>query len=654
MLTPRQRTWLRGLLLFSTIGLITLAVLYLLYGNRLGQAIFDGRIGHLPGMLLAAREGRSLVEFQSWLDGLFWQQMVIGLPLTVLFYFGLTKVVLLLVRRQDDTALDRLLGAPRVFRFDWLLALLVYSLCALAFFWPVLSKFSTHIFGPPEDNMQFLWNMWWVKRALFEGQGSLIYTKMIYLPQGASLLYHSLTLANTIPAALLLQKFSYAATSNLLYLATYVLSGLGAFLLVKHLLRNTWLALLGGFLFAFSPWHFVKSLHHLNLAAIQWLPFFVLFFIRAIRERRMMHLLWSSLFLALVGLCSWNFLIFGLFFLFFGYLYLALRERRIWLPPVAWRTVAIAAIGLTLLSPWLVPMVLTGLRYSGVSAPGHNAMVADLVGLVVPHSQHLVGAWQPLKTVTATYTGNPWEATSYLGVLALVLLLINIRRLSAVAAKYLLGGLSALLLAWGAHPHLAGRSIPIILPYRVMAFLPFLSNVRAPARHIVFVYLFLAILVPLALKLLYVKFGRGSLARILTTAFVLLMIVDYTQICTETTSTAVPGCYDHIPREPGQFSILDLPLGYNNGNRYLMYQTSHEIPLVEGWTSRKLEPTLVDSLQLSYLSALREQLRRDKVKYLVLHKNLVSPDQAQDFAEYQYWFRLIYADDSSLIWQTYD
>jgi hypothetical protein len=652
--SPRQKTWLRSLIILGVVGLAALAVLYWSFGERLGMAIYDGKISHLPGSLLAGCEGRTAAEFQSWLDGLFWQRLIIGIPLTILFYFGLFKVVLALVRRQDSAALTDLLGSPRLLRCDWLIALLVYSLLALAAFWPALSSFSTHLFGPAEDNQQFLWNMWWVKRVLFEGQGSLIFANMMYAPQGASLLYHSMTLANTVPAALLLQFLTDASTSNLLYLSSFPLSGLGAFLLVRYLLRNSWLALLGGFIFAFSPWHFVQSLHHLNLAAIQWLPFFVLFYIRAISERKARHLFWSALFLALAALCSWNYLIFCCYFMLLGYLYLALRARRLWLPEVFGRTVAITALSLLVLSPWLVPMILAGLRHGGVPALGHNWMVADLAGSVIPHAYHLLGSWQPFKSITATYTGNPWEATSYLGVFALLMVLLNLRALSTAAAKYLLGGLSALVLAWGAHPHLVGWSIPIILPYRIIEYLPFLSNIRAPGRHIVFVYLFLAILIPLALKLLYNRMGSGALSRCGMIAIVLLLIFDYTQVCTETTSTAVPVCYERLKDDKGAFAILDLPLGYKRTNRYLMYQTGHELPIVEGWTARKLEPTLVDSLDLADVSHLRDQLRRSGVKYVVVHKQSVREGRPPHLQEYLNWFRLVYVDESNLIWQTYE
>ena len=40
-----------------------------------------------------------------------------------------------------------------------------------------------------------------------------------------------------------------------------------------------------------------------------------------------------------------------------------------------------------------------------------------------------------------------------------------------------------------------------------------------------------------------------------------------------------PKCYDVIQSDKS-FGVIDLPSGYNSGERYLMYQTLHHIPIV--------------------------------------------------------------------------
>jgi len=59
---------------------------------------------------------------------------------------------------------------------------------------------------------------------------------------------------------------------NLLYLSTFVLSGLGAYLFVRELCGNPRAAFVAGVLFAFAPYRFPQS-SHLQVLSSQWMPF---------------------------------------------------------------------------------------------------------------------------------------------------------------------------------------------------------------------------------------------------------------------------------------------------------------------------------------------------------------------------------------------
>jgi hypothetical protein len=59
---------------------------------------------------------------------------------------------------------------------------------------------------------------------------------------------------------------------NLLYLSTFVLSGLGAYLFVREITGNPRAALVAGMLFAFAPYRFPQS-SHLQVLSSQWMPF---------------------------------------------------------------------------------------------------------------------------------------------------------------------------------------------------------------------------------------------------------------------------------------------------------------------------------------------------------------------------------------------
>src|SRR5439155_5252644 len=65
---------------------------------------------------------------------------------------------------------------------------------------------------------------------------------------------------------------------NLLNFASYVLSGFAVWLLVRHLTGSSAAGLVGGMVFAFSPWHYSQYVH-LGLGAQHWMVFALFFLV---------------------------------------------------------------------------------------------------------------------------------------------------------------------------------------------------------------------------------------------------------------------------------------------------------------------------------------------------------------------------------------
>ena len=105
---------------------------------------------------------------------------------------------------------------------------------------------------------------------------SLDFSSYIHYPQGTSLLYQPYSFYNLFLSVIMAKLLPPAAIYNLLVMHSYILAGVGAFLLIKYLLKDSFLAIIGGFLFAFNPSHFAHSLGHLNIMSIQFIPFFFL------------------------------------------------------------------------------------------------------------------------------------------------------------------------------------------------------------------------------------------------------------------------------------------------------------------------------------------------------------------------------------------
>jgi hypothetical protein len=500
---------------------------------------------------------------------------------------------------------------------------IAYAILAAAFFLPVLGNFSTHLIGPPEDNLRYLWTLWWGHGALRGDIGALLWTDMIFHPEGTSLLYNDYSWYNLF-AALPLRLFLGApATYNLLQLHAFVLAGLGAYLLCREFHSGRLAAFAGGFIFAFSPMHVAQSLHHMNIASVQWIPFFALFFLRSLRGGGRRDRVLAALFFLLTGLCSWNHLIFT------GYFVAAVALRRAWTGGAAGFVAALrVALHVTvppllLLSVWLVPMAMEAFATDGAMAAGHDTYVVDALAPVVPHYGHLLSGVDVIDAINDRYTGVRWESVGYLGIAALALAGYALARGAPAAAPAALGAAAFLVLAMGAELHVNGNALPIPLPYRLLEALPLVSNARVPGRAMVYVYLFLAILVAAGLQTLLrehpVPAGR-ALAAIASA----LLLLDYYTPVSNSTRVALPASYAAIAADEDHFAILELPLGWRANNRYMMYQTFHGVPIVGGQLPRKTGTSSVDALRDQAFRVQKDALIAKGVKYIVVDETLFS------------------------------
>jgi len=265
-----------------------------------------------------------------------------------------------------------------------------------------------------------------------------------------------------------------------------------------------------------------------------------------------------------------------------------------------------------MLSPLLVPMAL---QSAHAYTEGNNFYVADLFGYVLFPPTHLLSDWT--RAAYAQLSGNPWESAVYLGLVNIALLIwYRLRTWRAgdpVLVYALCGMLTFCVFASGETLHAFGHDFTYIhLPDLVLAKLPFVANVRTPARAIVMVFLFLGIGVGQALS---------SLSPRVIAGLGLLMIADFWPV--NLASVEIP-CAEELAVVAGDRSpnigVLNLPSGYLESNIYMVQQTCHSKAIVQGNVSRVVRPSLIDHLETADLRKQREQLVRVHVKYIVLER----------------------------------
>ncbi|SYZ71997.1 membrane hypothetical protein [Candidatus Zixiibacteriota bacterium] len=626
----KEREWRHFLILilWGALFLAAVTFLYFTFAHPIIEDIYRGQSLRILNKLIAGQGERSLGSYIQSTDRYFWRVIIPQIFATFYFWYVFLRVLVFIFGKiKSDLPLIPT-ESQRLFKYDWLAAVAIYSILTIIYFFPFLKGFSDHLIGPAEDNMMTYWNLWWGHRVFFEGGGSLTFCSLICYPQGVSLYYQAYSFYNLFLSLPLTSLFGLAASYNLLIMHSFPLAGLGAFLLIRYLTRNSWLALFGGFMYAFAPYHIARALHHVNINSLQFVPFFILFFIRAVKEKGAGNVIWAALFFLLNALCDWNFMIFAGYFVLFSYIYLAIRRKRIVLRDLLIKGSLIVLPPLAVLSPWLVHMIVPGLHTDGITAIGHDNFVTDPLGVFFPSQYHLLAQLGFVKSAIRYVDrySNPWEAALYLGIPALVVTIASFRYHFSRIAKYFVGFLAMFIMGAGCHLHILGTRLAIDLPYEIIVHIPFLSNVRAPSRFFIYAIVFWIIIVAVGLNHLYEKWKGRKYGRYLFAGLMVLLAVDFYSYDSAQTEVKVPACYDLIKNEPGRWGVLDLPSGYAPTAQYMMNQTFHHLPIVQGYVSRKLGPSLIDSLEMNDLAVQKKQLMADRVKYIVIHREYPEAD----------------------------
>ena len=245
-------------------------------------------------------------------------------------------------------------------RIVWLAAL-VYLATAIYTTWP-LTKGLTH--DVPWDLGDPLLNIWILSwdgeqlKAILSGDFTRVlhfFDANIFYPAPSTLAYSEHLFAQAV------QSFPiYLATGNpilcynLLFLSTYVLSGVGGYLLVRELTGDWRAAFLAGLLFAFAPYRVPQS-GHLQVISSQWMAFALYGFTRYFNTRRVRPLIGGALSAALLCLSNNYYLPYFIPFLA-AYVLWELVRRGVWRERRAWiELTASAAGGLGLLFPFMLP-----------------------------------------------------------------------------------------------------------------------------------------------------------------------------------------------------------------------------------------------------------------------------------------------------------
>ena len=495
---------------------------------------------------------------------------------------------------------------------------------ACVFTYPYIVNFSDAGRIDTNDGRWSIWVVSWVAHALTTDPLS-IFRANIFYPHDNALAFSEGNFVGGVMAlpAWVVTRNPYAA-HNFFFIASFALSSIATYYLVRHLTGDWRAAAIAGVLYAYSPFAFARQAHS-QLLLIGFLPWSMLAFHRFTDRLTIARAIELGVVLWLTGLACAYYGIFAGGMVALGTIMLAM-SRGHWNQPRYWLLVAAAAaicIGLTL------PLFLPYLQMqdaTGFARPLDGSYSAN------------ISAWL-ISSAWAHRWWAPWVADAsevlFPGIIATVFGIWGatmIPRLAAfepsaadkptsmprdVAWFYVITGVIAFWVTFGPKAGL------YTLLYHTI---PVFSFLRAPSRTGIVVTLCLVVLAAPAL-IRVMNFRKA--AALFGVLFALAMADTYRAPLRMREAGPVPNAYRTLARLP-RGPVIELPywsdrIAYHRHAEYMLGSTYHWQPLINGYSDHIPQDFRDHALPLSGFPS-RESfaiLEPLGARYVVVHLNLM-------------------------------
>jgi hypothetical protein len=351
------------------------------------------------------------------------------------------------------------------------------------------------------DQEQAIWYLGWTPHALAHGLDPF-FTTQIGSPAGVNLMWSPsmplLGILGWVPAKIGGPIFGF----NVLVVVGIALSGFTTWLAIRRWIGDGLGPIIGGAVYAFSPYVVSHAALHLNLATA-WVPPLLLIAIDELLVTRRRPAWRAGV--ALGTLCAAQLLISEELLassvvaaaVLIGVMAVAHRDGQVRQVAITRLVPACAAAIPTflLLAGWPLTTQFFGPQRIGRQVQDPTTFSTDLLNLVLPTPYQLIAPAASTR-ISGEFSGFYHEATGYLGLPLLVLLVVvtvrywdDLRvRVASVTAALIL------VLSLGPWLHFGKAPLHIPLPWLALGKLPLLEHVL-PGRFTVFVWLAVAVVV---------------------------------------------------------------------------------------------------------------------------------------------------------------
>ncbi|MDD5489517.1 MAG: hypothetical protein PHP25_02465 [Candidatus Moranbacteria bacterium] len=413
--------------------------------------------------------------------------------------------------------------------------------------------------------------------------------------------------------------FGRIAGYNLLFFASFVLSGFGAYLLAFFFTKSKPASLIAGIIFAFSPFHFHNALStNVGTMHQEWLPFFALYLFRFFENLSLKNFSIAGLFLLLIGFTEHQLLAFTVIFILFFLVYKLFVQPKAYLRPKFWIYAGVSLFVLSVLFFFMFRSLfaIAGSKNNFLD-PGFKAAVKysnDSLSILIPPNSHSLWPGAFLKIRNQFERQSDSNFSVYAGYLVLFLSLLavlGIRWLKRahISTKgvffWLVVAVGFYALSLGPYLHYKGiLNPPVKMPYfLVYQYLPFYKNIRTVGRLFVWSMLGFSVLAawgsiflqnilqkkvqslklspeadqPLADKNKNTDWRKYAKANILYLFIGLVVILEFLAIPLKTDSLLHSSFYEKLGQDKEKYSVLEVPgsTSYDFASRDLVWKSIH-------------------------------------------------------------------------------
>ena len=502
----------------------------------------------------------------------------------------------------------------------------------------------------PSEFDIFLWNLWWVRHAIFDLHVSPLYTNTVVYPFLSPLAGHTLALLWGLVSAPFQMIFGLIPIFNGILVLAFVLAATAMYAFVRKHVARASVALLAGLMFAFTPAMIQRaSVGHLDKLSIFWLPMCLLLWDKVIETKRWT---WS----VIVGLCvylswltdfqqtMWTLLLLG------PYVIYTLLKPRNHGDTENNRQLRVSV------APWLVVIMLISFIIPVLFAPLPQLLAANKLNYPPARLEDTAYfAFQVQNLFTRNDNGD-----FTIGLLLPLLTVISIPFIRRDGERWfwLISGVGCLILALGPYVDIGGTRIelPYALVHRLLG-----NQYRTPMRFMTPAVLAFTMVVSLTLDRSVFRWqrliNRINSQRVIVGGLMALFIWDYA-LLSPFPITIMPDyqAYRNIAQTPGDFAVLEVPIGVRTGfaivgrGEYLQYYAPvHQHPTFSGYLSRLpnevldnfYSDPLLGALTLSHGlppqaevdAQLSQLIQTENIGYVVLHRDLLEPGRIKSFGD---------------------